>query len=83
MTTNIVNGLYADDLEVTVDQQGEGRAVLLLHLAPGLNRLDLSDEHSSALAVNEATDALCLAARDLTRAVDQLPVNRKPKGWNA
>jgi pimeloyl-ACP methyl ester carboxylesterase len=31
MTTNIVNGFYADDLEVTVDRQGEGRPVLLLH----------------------------------------------------
>jgi len=32
MTTNIIiNGSYADDLEVTIDQQGEGRPVLLLH----------------------------------------------------
>jgi pimeloyl-ACP methyl ester carboxylesterase len=31
MTTNILSGLYADDLEVTIDQQGEGRPVLLLH----------------------------------------------------
>ena len=31
MTTNIINGFYADDLEVTIDQQGEGRPVLLLH----------------------------------------------------
>jgi pimeloyl-ACP methyl ester carboxylesterase len=31
MTTNIVDGLYADDLQLTVDQQGEGRPVLLLH----------------------------------------------------
>jgi pimeloyl-ACP methyl ester carboxylesterase len=31
MTTKIVNGFYADDLEVTIDQQGEGRPVLLLH----------------------------------------------------
>jgi pimeloyl-ACP methyl ester carboxylesterase len=31
MTTAIVNGFYADDLEVTVDQQGDGRPVLLLH----------------------------------------------------
>jgi pimeloyl-ACP methyl ester carboxylesterase len=36
MTTKIVNGLYADDLEVTVDQQGEGRPVLLLHGGGGL-----------------------------------------------
>ena len=31
MTTNIVNGFYGDDLEVTIDQQGEGRPLLLLH----------------------------------------------------
>ncbi len=31
MTTNIVNGFYSDDLELTIDQQGEGRTVLLLH----------------------------------------------------
>jgi pimeloyl-ACP methyl ester carboxylesterase len=31
MSTTIVNGLYADDLEVTIDQQGDGRPLLLLH----------------------------------------------------
>jgi pimeloyl-ACP methyl ester carboxylesterase len=31
MTTTIVDGFYADDLQVTIDQQGEGRPVLLLH----------------------------------------------------
>ncbi len=31
MTTKIVDGLYADDLQLTVDQRGEGRPVLLLH----------------------------------------------------
>ena len=31
MTTNIVSGFYADDLEVTIDRQGEGRPVLVLH----------------------------------------------------
>jgi pimeloyl-ACP methyl ester carboxylesterase len=31
MTTNVIHGFYADDLEVTVDEQGEGRPVLLLH----------------------------------------------------
>ena len=31
MTTNIVNGFYADDLEITIDQQGEGRPLILLH----------------------------------------------------
>jgi pimeloyl-ACP methyl ester carboxylesterase len=31
MTTNIIHGLYADDLEVTIDEQGDGRPLLLLH----------------------------------------------------
>ena len=31
MTTRTVNGFYADDLEVPVDEQGEGRPLLLLH----------------------------------------------------
>ncbi len=31
MTTTIMNGFLADDLEVTIDQQGEGRPVVLLH----------------------------------------------------
>ena len=55
------------------------RAATRLHLA----ELNLSDEHSSALEVNDARDALALAARDLARAVDSLPLNRRPKGWDA
>ena len=31
MTTNTMNGFYVDVPEVTIDQQGEGRPVLLLH----------------------------------------------------
>jgi pimeloyl-ACP methyl ester carboxylesterase len=31
VTTNVINDFYADDLQVTIDQQGEGRPVLLLH----------------------------------------------------
>ena len=31
MTTSIVNGFYANDPPITVDQQGQGRPVLLLH----------------------------------------------------
>jgi pimeloyl-ACP methyl ester carboxylesterase len=31
MTTNIAKGFYAEDLEVTIDQQGEGRPILLVH----------------------------------------------------
>ena len=54
------------------------RAAARLHLA----ELNLSDDHSSALAVNEAQDALILAARDLARAVDHLPTERRPRGWD-
>jgi hypothetical protein len=42
--------------------------------------LQLSDDHSSVLAVNEAQAALCLAAKRLTRAVDELPAERQPEG---
>ena len=31
MTTNTINDLYADDLQITIDQRGDGRPVLLLH----------------------------------------------------
>jgi pimeloyl-ACP methyl ester carboxylesterase len=31
MTTKIIRRFYAEDLEVTIDQRGEGRPVLLLH----------------------------------------------------
>src|SRR5580658_7619422 len=31
MTTTVIDAFYGDDLEVTIDQQGEGRPVLLLH----------------------------------------------------
>lgn len=30
-TTTTANGFYADDLLVTIDEQGEGRPVLLVH----------------------------------------------------
>ena len=53
------------------------RAVTELRLA----ELNLSDEHSSALAVNEAQDKVALVARRLTVAVDGLPLNRQPIGW--
>ena len=41
----------------------------------------LSDEVASVTALNAAEDALVLAARDLTRAVETLPYPRRPKGW--
>ena len=52
-------------------------AAARLHLA----ELQLSDEHSSVLAVNEAQDAIALAAKRLSRAVSELPAGRQPKGW--
>ena len=53
-------------------------AAAQLHLA----ELQLSDERSSALALNKAQDALAVAARRFSRAVDDLPLNRQPIGWN-
>ena len=53
------------------------RAVTELRLA----ELNLSDMHSSVLALNEAQDKVALAAQRLTKAIDALPVNRQPKGW--
>jgi hypothetical protein len=55
------------------------RAVTELRLA----ELNLSDEHSSALAVNQAQDKVALTSRRLTRAVDSLPLNRQPIGWGS
>jgi hypothetical protein len=48
-----------------------------------LAELALSDDHSSALAVNQAQDSVAVAAKRLTRAVDELPAQRKPKGWDS
>lgn len=53
------------------------RAVTRLRLA----ELNLSDEHSSVLAVNQAEVEVATAARNLSRAVDALPMARQPKGW--
>jgi len=53
------------------------RGVTELRLA----ELNLCDEHSSVLAVNEAQDKVALAAQRLTKAIDALPPNRQPKGW--
>jgi hypothetical protein len=53
-------------------------AAATLHLA----ELHLSDEESAAVAVNKAQDALAIAAKKLTLAVDELPLGRQPAGWN-
>ncbi len=31
MTTNMINGFYADEPQITIDRRGEGRPILLLH----------------------------------------------------
>jgi signal transduction histidine kinase len=46
--------------------------------------LDLAERSLTAggmRAVNRAEDALELAARDLTNAVDEVPPVARPKGW--
>ena len=40
MATNTINDLYADDLQITIDQQGDGRPVLLLHGGGGPPSMD-------------------------------------------
>ena len=43
----------------------------------------LMDDHGSVPVSSAADAALCLAARRLDRAVEELPRERKPKGWDA
>ncbi len=43
----------------------------------------LIDPDGSVLASGKADDALCLAARDLTDAVLELPLGERPKGWGS
>lgn len=43
--------------------------------------LRLADERSSALAVPKAQNAFLLACRDVTRAVDAMEMQDRPKGW--
>lgn len=52
-------------------------AVIELKLA----EMKLSDEHSSVLAVVEGETKIKLAAQRLTRAIDSLPMDKRPKGW--
>lgn len=39
-------------------------------------------EGGSATAVTDAETNVAVVARDLTRAVDDLPRERQPRGWN-
>lgn len=45
--------------------------------------LGLADPNSSVIAVNQAQDAVTVAARTLTRAAEALPVERQGRirGW--
>lgn len=43
----------------------------------------LADDSPPLAYLKKAEDAMALAARDLARAVDALPVVQHPKGWAA
>lgn len=45
--------------------------------------LRLADERSSAMAVPKAQDAFLLACRDVTRVVDSMEMQDRPKGWDS
>ena len=47
-----------------------------------LAELGLDLDQASVTALSDAERALCFAARDLARAVDELPLERQPKGWS-
>jgi len=44
---------------------------------------DLADDTPPLAHLKRAEDAMALAARDLTQAIDALPVVQHPKGWAA
>lgn len=46
-----------------------------------LIELRLDEPDASVAALSKAEERECLAARDLFRAVEELPADRKPKGW--
>lgn len=43
--------------------------------------LQLDESDASPAALSRAEQEECLAARDLFRAVEELPKDRQPKGW--
>jgi len=59
------------------------RKVELASLALLGAELNLDDKKASVVALHAAEDSLALAARDLARAVNELPLQRRPKGWAA
>jgi hypothetical protein len=45
--------------------------------------LHLDEDTASVTDLSDSEKALALAARELARAVDELPRERRPSGWNA
>ena len=41
----------------------------------------LSDERASAQAVMDAEERLAVTAERLVRAIDEMPMRKRPKGW--
>lgn len=41
----------------------------------------LADDSASVTRLQDAEDAMAIAARDLTNAIDELPPRQRPKGW--
>ena len=46
-----------------------------------INELRLPDEDASVTALTTTETALAFAAKRLVRATDELPQERRPKGW--
>lgn len=46
-----------------------------------LTERTLGDDEESATALLNGQDGLAVAAERLTRAVDALPMGKRPKGW--
>jgi hypothetical protein len=45
--------------------------------------LRLDDPDADVTALSKAEQAICLTARDLFKAVEELAAERRPKGWYA
>jgi hypothetical protein len=44
--------------------------------------LRLDEPDADVTALTKAEEGICLAARDLYRAIEALPPERRPKGWH-
>ena len=51
-------------------------------LRTAINELRLPDEDASVTALTTTETALAFAAKRLVRATDELPQERRPKGWS-